>query len=185
MNSFKKVGIIACMFIFMACQDKSKPNYQYMPNMYEPVGYETYGNVGFLPNGSEAMVPPANTINRGWLPYGIENTLEGKELARLNTSPLDSTMVIDNLSKGKEMYDVYCAICHGTKGNGQGWLVEREKILGVPSYADAVRNINVGSTFHVIQYGLNSMGSYASQMNTTEMWQVSEYVMQLKEDLTK
>ncbi len=114
-----------------------------------------------------------------------ENSIEGKELARLNESPLDSTNVTDNLAKGKEMYDVYCAICHGEKEMVKDGLVKREKILGVPSYADAARNINVGSTYHVIYYGLNSMGSYASQMNTTEMWQVSEYVMQLKEDLTK
>jgi mono/diheme cytochrome c family protein len=98
---------------------------------------------------------------------------------------LDSVNVVGNLEKGKEMYDVYCAICHGPKGKGQGTLVKREKILGVPSYADAARNINVGSTYHTLQYGLNSMGSYASQMNTTEMWQVSEYVMKLKQDLTK
>ncbi|MFD0796454.1 c-type cytochrome [Maribacter chungangensis] len=186
MNSFKKIGIIAClMFAFIACQDNAKPNYQYMPNMQYPVGYETYQEVDFLPNGSQAMLPPANTINRGWLPYGIENSLEGRELARLNESPLDSANAVDNLARGKEMYDVYCAICHGPKGKGQGTLVKREKILGVPSYADAGRNINVGSTYHVIYYGLNSMGSYASQMNTTEMWQVSEYVMKLKEDLTK
>jgi mono/diheme cytochrome c family protein len=186
MNSFKKIGAITfLMLAFVACQDNSKPNYQYMPNMYEAVGYETYQEVDFLPNGSQAMLPPANTINRGWLPYGIENSLEGKELARLNNSPLDSINVVADLDKGKELYGVYCAICHGNKGNGVGWLVEREKILGVPSYADEARNINVGSTYHVIYYGLNSMGSYASQMNTTEMWQVSEYVMTLKKDLTK
>lgn len=186
MNSFKKIGIIiGLVTVLVACQDNTKPNYQYMPNMYEPVGYETYEEVDFLPNGSQAMVPPENTINRGWLPYSIENTIEGKELARLNQSPLDSLSSDANLAKGKEMYNVYCAICHGNNGNGQGTLVKREKILGVPSYDDAVRNINVGSTFHVIQYGLNSMGSYASQMNTTEMWQVSEYVMQLKQDLIK
>lgn len=186
MNSFKKIGIIiGLVTVLVACQDNTKPNYQYMPNMYEPVGYETYEEVDFLPNGSQAMVPPENTINRGWLPYSIENTIEGKELARLNQSPLDSLSSEANLAKGKEMYNVYCAICHGNNGNGQGTLVKREKILGVPSYDDAARNINVGSTFHVIQYGLNSMGSYASQMNTTEMWQVSEYVMQLKQDLIK
>lgn len=186
MNSFKNIGTIICVvMILVSCQDNTKPNYQYMPNMYEAVGYETYQEVDFLPNGSQAMLPPANTINRGWLPYGIENTIEGKELARLNGSSLDSINSEVNLAKGKEMYDVYCAICHGNKGNGQGTLVKREKILGVPSYDDAARNINVGSTFHVIQYGLNSMGSYASQMNTTEMWQVSEYVMQLKQDLIK
>ncbi len=186
MNSFKKIGVIVgVMMLLVSCQDNSTRNYQYMPNMYEPVGYETYQEVDFLPNGSQAMLPPANTINRGWLPYGIENTIEGKELARLNLSPLDSMSTEANLAKGKEMYNIYCAICHGNNGNGQGTLVKREKILGVPSYDDAARNINVGSTFHVIQYGLNSMGSYASQMNTTEMWQVSEYVMQLKQDLIK
>ncbi|MFS4455896.1 c-type cytochrome [Maribacter sp. 2304DJ31-5] len=186
MNSFKTIGIAFGLLVVLAsCFDKSQPNYQYMPNMYEPVGYEAYGEVDFLPGRSEAMSPPANTINRGWLPYGFENTPEGKELARLNQSPLDSLDQDENLSNGKEMYDIYCAICHGPKGKGQGTLVKREKILGVPSYDDVARNITVGTTFHTVQYGLNSMGSYASQMNTTEMWQVSEYVMKLKEDLTK
>jgi mono/diheme cytochrome c family protein len=186
MNSFKKIALALVVLVFLSsCFDERKPNYQYMPNMYEPVGYESYGEVDFLPNGQEALVPPANTVNRGWLPYGIENTPEGKEIARLNKSPLDSIMREENLRVGKELYDIYCAICHGPKGKGQGTLVKREKILGVPSYDDVARNITVGTTFHTIQYGLNSMGSYASQMNTTEMWQVSEYVMQLKEDLTK
>ncbi len=186
MNSFRKIGIVlALVFFVSACHDKSEPNYQYMPNMYESAGYETYGQVDFLPNGAEAMKPVEGTINRGWLPYEYENTPEGKELARLMTSPLDSLNSEANLAKGKELYTIYCAICHGNAGKGQGTLVKREKILGVPSYADAARNVTVGTTYHTIQYGLNSMGSYASQMNTKEMWQVSEYVVQLKQDLTK
>ena len=186
MKSFGKIGMVLVgVLIFFSCQDEKSPNYQFMPNMYEAVGYETYDEVYFLPEGTEALVPPANTIPRGWLPYGFENTLEGKELARLQSSPLDSLQRDENLAVGKELYDIYCAVCHGANGKGQGALVKREKILGVPSYADAARNITVGTTFHTVQYGLNSMGSYASQMNTTEMWQVSEYVMKLKEDLTK
>ncbi|MEO1011395.1 MAG: cytochrome c [Bacteroidota bacterium] len=171
--------------VFLSCQDKRDPNYQYMPNMYESVGYETYDEVYFLPKGTEAQRPPENTVPRGWMPYGFENTLEGKELARLQQSPLDSLQMEENLAAGQELYGIYCAICHGNKGAGQGTLVKREKILGVPSYADQARNITVGTTFHTVQYGLNSMGSYASQMNTKEMWQVSEYVMKLKQDLTK
>ena len=186
MNSFKKIGIVfGLLVVLVSCQDKSKPNYQYMPDMYEAVGYETYQEVDFLPDGQEAMLPPANTVPRGWMPYKYENTLEGKELARLMTSPLDSLQGEFNLLKGGELYNIYCMICHGPAGKGQGTLVKREKILGVPSYADPARNVTVGTSFHTIQYGLNSMGSYASQMNTEEMWQVSEYVMQLKENLTK
>ena len=157
-----------------------------MPNMYVPVGYETYEKVDFLPNGQwkQWFHQPIPFQEVGCLMV-YENTIEGKELARLQVSPLDSLQRDANLAKGAELYDVYCAICHGPKGKGQGTLVKREKILGVPSYDDAGRNITVGTTFYTIQYGLNSMGSYASQLNTEEMWQVSEYVMQLKQDLTK
>jgi len=172
----------------VSCADKNQPNYQYMPNMYEPVGYETYQGVdnGLFPDGTSAMLPAENTISREWMPYEFGNGPEGKEMARLQISPLDSLNMEVNLAKGKELYDVYCAICHGPKGAGQGTLVKREKILGVPSYDDVARNITVGSTYHTMYYGLNSMGSYASQMSSEEeLWQVAEYVMKLKSDLTK
>ncbi|WP_019670709.1 c-type cytochrome [Eudoraea adriatica] len=181
----KIVMILAIIGLVSACADSNSPNYQYMPNMYEPVGYETYQQVDFLPGGTEAMTPPENTIHRGWLPYEFANDLEGKEMARMQPSPLDTLLMEANLAKGKELYTIYCGICHGNLGKGQGTLVKREKILGVPSYADAARNITVGSTYHTIYYGLNSMGSYAGQLDYEERWQVSEYVMQLKQDLTK
>jgi len=183
------IGAIVLLLGMSSCFDKNKRNYQYMPNMYEPVGYETYQGIEgnpFFPEGTEALLPVEGTISRGWMPYEFENTLAGKELARAQASPLDSLMQEDHLAEGKALYDVYCAICHGNRGDGQGWLVQQEKILGVPSYADAGRNITVGSTYHTMYYGLNSMGSYAAQMsNETEMWQVAEYVMKLKQDLTK
>ncbi len=186
MNSFRKFGLLIILTsAIVGCSSKDRPNYQYMPNMYEEVGYGTYGVIPFLSDGMEARVPADHTIPRGWMPYEFENTLEGKELARLNPSPLDSLQSEANLAIGKELYTIYCAVCHGDKGDGQGGLVKREKILGVPSYVDAARNITVGTSFHTIQYGLNSMGSYAVQMDTKEMWQVSEYVMKLKQDLTK
>lgn len=189
MKQLGKISIVLVLVLSLTgCFDKNDPNYQYMPNMYESVGYETYEAVdnGLFPSGTEAMLPAENTIPRGYMPYKFENTLEDKELARLEPSPLDSLQREENLAKGKELYDIYCAICHGPKGKGQGTLVKREKILGVPSYDDVARNITVGSTYHTVYYGLNSMGSYAAQMtNEEEMWQVSEYVMKLKEDLTK
>jgi len=186
MKSILKIGILfSAVLVMVSCADKDSRNYEYMPNMYFPVGYETYQQVNFLPSGTEAMQPADNTISRGWLPYEFANDLEGKDLAKLQPSPLDSLNSEANLAMGKELYDIYCAICHGAKGDGQGTLVKREKILGVPSYADAARDISVGSTYHTIYYGLNSMGSYAGQINYVERWQVSEYVMQLKQDLTK
>lgn len=185
MKKYLLIGLIGITLGMESCQNSGQPNYQYMPNMYESVGYETYQAVGWLPEGTEALTPPSNTVARGKMPYSIENSPEGKELSRNLVSPLDSLQSDVNIEKGAALYGIYCAICHGNKGDGQGNLVKREKILGVPSYADAGRNINIGSTYHVIFYGQNAMGSYAGQLNETERWQVAEYVMKLKEDLTK
>jgi len=96
-------------------------------------------------------------------------------------SPLDSLSV--NEEKGAELFNIYCAICHGEKGDGQGNLVKREKFLGVPNYAD--RDITEGSIFHVITYGLNSMGSHANQLSQQERWLVTAHVLKLKGELSK
>jgi mono/diheme cytochrome c family protein len=183
MKGLIKILAIAIVFVAVSCKKDTAPNYQFMPNMYESVGYETYSEAPFR-NKVEAQLPVEGTVARGYIPFDIENANEGYELAKTTiTSPLDSTQV--DLTKGKELYDIYCGICHGNKGNGQGNLVKREKILGIPSYDDAGRAINEGSIYHTIYYGKNSMGSYANQLNEKERWQVVAYVLKLKADLEK
>ena len=179
-----KYIVVAILLVgFTSCQKNSRPNYQYMPNMYEPVGYEAYQESDAFANGVEAQLPAEGTIPRGdFMPYEIEDTNEGYEQAKSSlTSPLDSTQV--DFTRGKELYDVYCGICHGNKGNGQGKLVQREKILGVPSYDDAGRAITEGSIYHVMMYGKGIMGSHSSQLTYKERWQIVQYVEQLKNDL--
>lgn len=185
MRGLIKILILAVVFgSVYSCKKDSRPNYQFMPNMYEPVGYETYGEYEVFPGEQSALLPADGTIARGYSLYEYANTNEAYELAKAElSSPLDSTQV--DLDRGKELYDIYCGICHGNKGAGQGNLVKREKILGVPSYADAGRAITEGSVYHVIYYGKNAMGSYAAQLNEEERWQVTAYVMQLKADLNK
>ncbi len=184
MKSLIKIFAIAIVFVAVSCKKDSAPNYQFMPNMYESVGYETYSKAPFR-NGVEAQLPVEGTVARGHIPFDIADSgIEGYELAKATiTSSLDSTQV--DLVKGKELYGIYCAICHGNKGDGQGNLVKREKILGIPSYDDAGRAINEGSIYHTIYYGKNSMGSYANQLNNDERWQVVAYVLKLKADLEK
>ncbi len=163
-----------------SCHNDKAPNYQYFPNMYESVGYETYSESKAFNNGKEGQLPAEGTINRGFEPYEYPNTNEGYQQAKANLkSPLDS--LDRNSGKGKELFDIYCISCHGASGNGKGKLVEREKFLGVPSYKD--REITEGSIFHVETYGLNSMGSHANQLSAHERWLVADYVLKLKSQL--
>ncbi|MCF7559273.1 cytochrome c [Sabulilitoribacter multivorans] len=183
MKSLIKILAITVVLVMVSCKKDTAPNYQFMPNMYESGGYETYGEAAFK-DGVEAQIPAEGSIPRGYVPFDIDNTTEGYDLAKATlVSSLDSTLV--DFTRGKELYDIYCGICHGNKGDGQGNLVKREKILGIPSYDDAGRAINEGSIYHTIYYGKNAMGSYANQLNEEERWQVVAYVLKLKADLEK
>ena len=181
---FKIFAIVMVLISFTSCKKDTAPNYQFFPQMYEPVGYEAYGSYEIFPNEQSALIPAEGSIPRGYAPFDIENNQEGYELAKASLkNPLSKEeMDMDN---AKELYDIYCAICHGNKGDGQGTLVKREKILGIPSYADVGRAINEGSTYHTIYYGKNAMGSYANQLNEKERWEVVAYVMKLKTELEK
>jgi len=159
-----------------SCADKSAPNYQYMPNMYESVGYETYSESGAFPNGKEGQLPAEGSIPRGFVPYELPNTPEGYTASLTNPLPADAAAYDE--AKAKDLYTIYCAICHGDKGDGKGNLAKREKFAGVPDYK--TRAITIGSVYHVQTYGINMMGSYANQLSQAERWQVAQYVMELK-----
>ncbi|WP_026302486.1 c-type cytochrome [Psychroflexus tropicus] len=180
MKSLLTILLIALTLI--SCNDETQRNYQYFPNMYESVPYDTYGEYEIFPEEQEALQVDEGTIPRGFMPYDYEDSAEGYDKAKEELkNPLPYTEA--NLAEGRQLYTIYCATCHGDKGNGKGYLVEREKILGVPSYDDQGRAITEGSVYHVMWHGINTMGSYASQMNSEELWLVDHYVMQLKDEL--
>jgi len=177
---YKITLLVGITILVSSCHNNSAPNYQYFPNMYESVGYETYSEAKIFKGGKEGQLPAEGSINRGFEPYEYENSTAGYELAKANLkSPLDS--IERNSGKGKELFEIYCISCHGATGNGKGKLVEREKFLGVPSYKD--REITEGSIFHVETYGLNAMGSHANQLSAHERWLVADYVLKLKSQL--
>jgi mono/diheme cytochrome c family protein len=180
MKNLKLIIALVTLTSFISCNDKRTPQVQYMPDMYVSVPYDANGVDG-IKGEPVNLEPVAGTIPRGGHPaYDIPNTNEGYEKAKSELeNPLEASE--ENLENGKAMYTIYCISCHGSKGDGNGYLSEVEKFTGIPNYKD--RDISAGSIYHVIMYGKNLMGSHASQLTYKERWQIVHYVEKLRTDL--
>lgn len=88
------------------------------------------------------------------------------------------------LDKAKALYEVNCGICHGEKGDGQGWLVARpdSKYPAQPKnmIADDMISAGNGRYYFAIMYGKNVMGGYSDKLSYEERWQVIHYIRGLQ-----
>ncbi|TKC12252.1 cytochrome c [Pedobacter polaris] len=180
--------LLVTVVMLSACNDKRSTGLEYARNMYDPIAYnQDQPNKNFA-NGATAQTPPANTDPVGFVKFEYANTKEGYEASAALVNPLALTE--QNLLEGKHLFKVFCAPCHGEKGDGQGHIVKLDKgISGVPAYhgADAVSSrggamstMPAGKIYHTIVYGLNAMGSHASQLTPTERWKVVMFVQELQ-----
>lgn len=177
---FKITSILAVAALSLISCDKTKRNLQYMPDMYEAVPGDPYSESKVFANGTEAQAPVKGTIARGHVPYEFPDTEAGYQAAKASlVSPL--TEADKDAKKAANLYTIYCSVCHGAKGDGQGALVQNEKFLGIPNYKD--REVTEGSIYHVIMYGKNMMGSHASQLTEKERWLVVSHVQKLRNQL--
>lgn len=178
--SIALVGLVACN------RDKSTPGYEYMPNMYRSPHFKTYEANPNTPNGTTALPIVEGTVPRGYYTYDIPNSPDGYEKSlSIKEYPSKYAQISErDLAEGKRQYNIYCSVCHGEKGDGNGVLVKNEKIVGVPSYAsDARPGLTPVSIYHVITYGKGIMGSHAAQVLPDDRWKVVHYVEALRKEL--
>ncbi|NII85783.1 mono/diheme cytochrome c family protein [Pedobacter sp. SG908] len=188
-NKFVYTAFLAIAFAatFSACKDKRSTGLEYARNMYDPIAYNPDQPNKNFKDGKTAQLPPAHTKPVGFTEYDeYPNTKEGYEAAgvsMVNPLPVDTV----NLAQGKHLFTVFCSPCHGEKGDGQGHLVKIEKFSGVPAYQTGsssrggnMADLTAGKIYHTITYGVNNMGSHASQISPTDRWKVVMYVQQLQ-----
>ena len=189
MNKFRILGTavitIAASIVVTSCRDKRSTGWEYAPNMYRHLAYDPDQKNPNFKDGKTAQVPPAGTIPVGFVKFNYPATLEGYELAGAEvTNPL--ALTAQNLADGKALYTTFCSPCHGATGMGDG-IVTTHGYPPPPSYSTgqssrggAMKDINDGRLYHTITYGLNAMGSYASQLSPEERWKVVMYVHKLQ-----
>jgi mono/diheme cytochrome c family protein len=84
------------------------------------------------------------------------------------------------LDRGQERYQIYCAMCHGLTGYGDGMIVRRG-FRRPPSYHDErLRNEPVGHFFDVVTNGFGAMPDYAAQIPPEDRWAIIAYIRALQ-----
>jgi mono/diheme cytochrome c family protein len=84
------------------------------------------------------------------------------------------------LARGKLKYDIYCTVCHGATGDGNG-ITKQYGMGATPTYHDArLRNVPEGEIYHVITAGKGNMLSYADKIEPADRWAVVAYVRALQ-----
>ena len=193
----KKNTIIAVLLISIAgltvmtgCGDnKRKPGKIYMPDMTYSRALETYASLDSTmftidqknPDGKiyYNRKPVDGTIGVGEIfPYTLPNDSNGYAMSGQVKNPLPPLAGKDSIEAAR-LFNINCAICHGTGGQGNGPLsgkIGAIANLTLPNYVA----LGDGTIYHVITYGKNEMGSYAPQLNRKQRWELVQYIRTLQ-----
>jgi mono/diheme cytochrome c family protein len=189
--NMKKLTIItlaatSIMVIAMSCGDvKRTPGKDYMPDMRQSRAYETYSVSPIFKDGQTNREPVAGTVKRGDVyPFHVAKDAMGDTAnyyaSRAVKNPLPALSAVD-MKEAERLYLINCAICHGSKLDGNGPLynggdgpypAKPATLVGDAKY----ENMPEGQMYYSTTYGKNLMGSYASQLQPKERWMVITYI---------
>ncbi len=114
-----------------------------------------------------------------------------------------------DLKRGQDRYTIFCAVCHGPLGNGQGKIWERGYLTPTSFHTKPVTTTEVaaknkdeglglsrgyklwghrvpmdeapvGYYFEVITKGYGGMPSYSAQISPADRWRIIAYVRALQ-----
>jgi mono/diheme cytochrome c family protein len=85
-----------------------------------------------------------------------------------------------DLDRGQERFNIYCSVCHGLTGAGDGMIVRRG-FRRPPTYdEDRLRQAPPGYFFDVITSGFGTMPEYASEISPEDRWKIVAYIRALQ-----
>jgi mono/diheme cytochrome c family protein len=132
--------------------------------------------------------PPAGTVARGLLQadsrYFAGRTEEGEYVDQV---PVPVNRVL--LERGQERYEIFCTVCHGAAGDGNGIIMTgQSSVTGqgygytpAPTYhSERLREVTDGYIYDVVANGVRNMPGYAQQIPVADRWAIVAYVRALQ-----
>jgi len=192
------------LLVMVSCvKHPDSPGFEYVDDMFRSQAIEAYidyGLVGDKTNDSlkkslSARKPASGTIaynvnkkiSQTNMPFNYgssenERIRAGEEVLLPSHYFSSSQLQKENIAEGKRLYGLFCAHCHGDKGNGDGKVITVGGYPAAPPAYNTLKDRKPGSVFHTITHGKNAMGPHASQLNKDERWKVAMYVRTMQFD---
>lgn len=140
-------------------------------------------------DGSSTSMPVKGTVSYGGArtdSHYYAGLVDGAFAMQLPDSiELDRAL----LERGRNRFQIYCIVCHGATGQGDGMVVRRG-FPQPPAYVDLLRREppadQVGYYFDVMTNGFGRMFSYATRISVEDRWAIAAYirVLQLSQHAT-
>lgn len=157
---------------------EDKPTVELIQDMMDQVSLKSQ-DYDQKRNTPSLMTAPANTVARGKSPYPYS----GDPLAANDKlkNPYSNDKSEAFLARGKDRYTIYCSVCHGAQGKGDGpvsgYMIPKPRSL----LTENARSYKDGRLFHVITEGQGVMGGYATQItDSDDRWAIVSYVRMLQ-----
>jgi len=166
-------------------------------DMQDQPKMKPFRSSSFFRDGLSGRQPVEGTVARGYL---REDTafFTGKKSGTASTTTASSTpasaknaypddvdtfpfAVNDEIVKrGQERYNIFCSVCHGKTGNGDGMIVRRGYRRAASFNDDRLRQAPVGHFFDAITNGWAAMPAYAPQIPVQDRWAIIAYIRALQ-----
>ena len=173
-------GLISLAMLSGSCdRNRNHPGWDYFPDMFYSKAYETYTPNPNFKDGMTMRTPVEGTVSResDVFPYTIDEADRARAGADI-VNPLAVNPGI--ISQGKLVYSRYCLMCHGEKGEGDGYLFTSGRYLVKPRplTGEAGEKLRDGEIYHSITLGFGSMGAHGAQIRPADRWAVITYIRQ-------
>lgn len=170
-------------------------------DMQDQPRYKAYKSSGFFTDGRSSRDLPAGTVARGHLKddkafyTGQIDNPDPNAQVQSTVGPTGNTIVtsfpnaIDEfpvpvtkelIDRGEDRYNIYCIVCHGPVGKGDGMIVRRGFPQPPTYHDDRLRNAPVGHFFDVITNGWGRMNGYAAAIQPADRWAIVAYIRALQ-----
>lgn len=162
----------------MIGRNNSVRNREWPTQMQYSPAYDSQTSNVVLPGGMTQQAPVAGSIPRGHQPFhyrpGPEEAARAGNELKNPFPPTD-----ENIARGQQVFNNFCAVCHGATGAGDGPLIPRYP--NPPAYnTEKSRSLADGNMFHVITLGRKDMPSHGAQVSADDRWKVILYIRTLQ-----